>query len=114
MAIGRGGYVGLVRTADGNLNVARGCRSASLRYRRRSRRARLTGFCAKPGCRRLTARRGACLSRHSPADPQQPAIRLGAIFLLGDAAGYVEPFTGEGMGWAWRRPWRSVPYVHAY
>jgi flavin-dependent dehydrogenase len=22
------------------------------------------------------------------------------LFLLGDAAGYVEPFTGEGMGWA--------------
>ena len=22
------------------------------------------------------------------------------MFLVGDAAGYVEPFTGEGMGWA--------------
>ena len=22
------------------------------------------------------------------------------LFLVGDAAGYVEPFTGEGMGWA--------------
>ncbi|MEA5415485.1 NAD(P)/FAD-dependent oxidoreductase, partial [Synechococcus sp. BA-132 BA5] len=31
--------------------------------------------------------------------------------LLGDAAGYVEPFTGEGMGWALVGALAAVPLV---
>jgi flavin-dependent dehydrogenase len=27
-------------------------------------------------------------------------IARGRVFVAGDAAGYIEPFTGEGMGWA--------------
>jgi flavin-dependent dehydrogenase len=33
--------------------------------------------------------------------------------LLGDAAGYVEPFTGEGMGWALKAALSSTPLALA-
>ena len=33
------------------------------------------------------------------------------LFLVGDAAGYVEPFTGEGMAWAIRGGRAVVPFV---
>lgn len=41
--------------------------------------------------------------RATPTLTQRPT-RLGAerVLLIGDAAGYVEPFTGEGIGWALR------------
>ena len=34
------------------------------------------------------------------------------LFLVGDAAGYVEPFTGEGMGWALWGALALAPLVH--
>ena len=33
------------------------------------------------------------------------------VFVLGDAAGYVEPFTGEGMAWALAAAHAAVPWV---
>ena len=39
----------------------------------------------------------------------RPAAR--GIFVLGDAAGYVEPFTGEGMAWAFAGAEAVVPFV---
>ena len=39
----------------------------------------------------------------------RPAER--GIFVLGDAAGYVEPFTGEGMAWAFAGAEAVVPFV---
>jgi 2-polyprenyl-6-methoxyphenol hydroxylase-like FAD-dependent oxidoreductase len=38
-----------------------------------------------------------------------PAAR--GIFVVGDAAGYVEPFTGEGMAWAFAGAEAVVPFV---
>ena len=39
--------------------------------------------------------------RGTPPLTRRPRSRAGErIFLAGDASGYVEPFTGEGMGWA--------------
>ncbi|MEE8384643.1 MAG: NAD-binding protein, partial [Dehalococcoidia bacterium] len=35
------------------------------------------------------------------------------LFLVGDAGGYVEPFTGEGMGWALWGALALAPLVHA-
>ena len=34
------------------------------------------------------------------------------LFLVGDTAGYVEPFTGEGMGWARWGALALAPLVH--
>ena len=38
-----------------------------------------------------------------------PAAR--GVFVIGDAAGYVEPFTGEGMAWAFAGAEAVVPFV---
>ena len=37
----------------------------------------------------------------------------GRVFLIGDATGYIEPFTGEGMTWAIDDACRVVEHVHA-
>jgi menaquinone-9 beta-reductase len=39
-------------------------------------------------------------------------VAKGNIFLLGDATGYVEPFTGEGMSWAFKGAEVLVPLLH--
>ena len=39
----------------------------------------------------------------------RPAAR--GVFVLGDAAGYVEPFTGEGMAWAFAGAEAVVPFA---
>jgi flavin-dependent dehydrogenase len=99
MACGRYGYLGLVRLEDGRLDLAaafdphwvRDCggpgRAASA----------LLAEVAWPAVPRL-AELG---WRGTPALTRR-ARRLAAerLFLLGDAAGYIEPFTGEGMAWA--------------
>ncbi len=45
------------------------------------------------------------LTRHSPC------LAAERLFVLGDAAGYVEPFTGEGMAMAWVGANRIVPLL---
>ena len=35
-----------------------------------------------------------------PLTRRRALIARGRVFVAGDAAGYIEPFTGEGMGWA--------------
>ena len=100
MAVGRAGYVGVVRVEDGSLNVAAAFDPAFVR--------RL----GTPGsCRGRDPRRGRVRHR-SPRSKRlswQGTARLtrrtrplaeDRLFLLGDAAGYVEPFTGEGIAWA--------------
>lgn len=96
----RRGYLGLVRLADGTVNAAAAWNPASVRLAggpgalagevieraggdgREARAARWTGT--------------ALLSR------SRPSAVVGRAFLAGDAAGYAEPFTGEGMTWAIR------------
>lgn len=99
MACDDDGYVGLVRLADGRVDVAAALRSGS--------------EAAKAGS--PVERVGQLISRSSfpfalPSHISQmhttPALRRtrragnGRVVAIGDAAGYVEPFTGEGMTWA--------------
>ncbi len=98
MAVGSSGYVGLVRLADGQLHVAcaidpgvlSGCGPGAAA----STILAEAGFDPVPG---LAAARWqgttGLTSRTRPLADQR-------LFLLGDAAGYVEPFTGEGIAWA--------------
>lgn len=99
MACAKPGYVGLVRLEDGRLDVAAAFDVAQVRSRRGpGNTARFVldevGWPAPPGLERLDWRGTPLLTRQ--------ANRLAAprVFAVGDAAGYVEPFTGEGMAWA--------------
>jgi len=99
MACGEGGYVGLVRLEDGRLDIAAAFDAELVRREGGLPAAASSvldqaGFPAIPGMESLTWRGTPALTR--------TANRLSAhrALVLGDAAGYVEPFTGEGMAWA--------------
>ncbi len=99
MGVGKNGYVGLARVEDGRLNVAAAVDRQFL------------AECGTPG---LAATK--ILSEAGFSSPQtlldaewQGTVSLTRstrpvasrqVFVIGDAAGYVEPFTGEGMAWA--------------
>ncbi len=99
MACGRLGYLGMVRLGDGRLDVAAALSPALVREAggasAAARRVLEEAGVAKPpgfaharwtGTALLTRRRVRLWSRHT--------------LVVGDAAGYVEPFTGEGIAWA--------------
>jgi flavin-dependent dehydrogenase len=99
MASGPGGYVGLVRLEDGQLDVAAALdpmfakRAGGLGQAAQTILDR-AGLPKVPGLPSLAWRGTPALTRRAP--------RLAAerVLVLGDAAGYIEPFTGEGMAWA--------------
>ncbi len=99
LAYARAGYVGLVRLEDGRLDVATALDADAVRA------------AGGPG----PTAAGVLAEMGWPIPPRLPeqgwrgtaaltrrAAHLAAhrVFALGDAAGYVEPFTGEGMAWA--------------
>jgi len=99
LACGRDGYVGAVRLEDGQLDVAAALGRDSMRSAGGPGRAAESilndvGLAPIPGLREAAW-------RGTPALTRRPAAIAGdRFFVLGDAAGYVEPFTGEGMAWA--------------
>jgi flavin-dependent dehydrogenase len=98
MATGRGGYVGLVRIEDGRLDVAAAFDVAFLKGQGGLGPAAETvlgevGW-RVPHLAELPWKGTPALTRHAK---QLAGDRW---FAVGDAAGYVEPFTGEGMAWA--------------
>jgi 2-polyprenyl-6-methoxyphenol hydroxylase-like FAD-dependent oxidoreductase len=99
MAVGRGGYVGLVRVEDDRLDVAAAFDPAFVRANGGLGPAAAailgtTRWPALPGLADLPW-------KGTPALTRRPVTVAGhRLFAVGDAAGYVEPFTGEGMAWA--------------
>jgi flavin-dependent dehydrogenase len=98
MAVGSGGYVGAVRLEDGRLDVAAAFDAECVRREGLGRAA-----CA------VVKESGAPVIEGLDEAPWRgtPALTRSAKhiagrrwFAVGDAAGYVEPFTGEGMAWA--------------
>lgn len=97
MAVGRGGYVGLVRLPSGELDVAAALDAEFVRGRTLGRACDDLLEQAGLDAPRLRDRslHGTTTLTRTPA-----SVARGRVFAVGDAAGYVEPFTGEGMGWA--------------
>ncbi|QDT52415.1 hypothetical protein Pan44_04260 [Caulifigura coniformis] len=99
MAVGTGGYVGVAQAELGQFSLGAAIRPAVVKREgslgaavvRLLRDSGLAGF---PELAEL-AWHGTPLLKSNPS--QRSGSR---VFLVGDAAGYVEPFTGEGMAWA--------------
>lgn len=112
MAVGRGGYVGLVLREDGKLNLA-----AALDFsfiRQMSSPANAVRALLKE-CRMEKPDDIENLSWHgTPALTRRHAtLAYERLFLIGDAAGFAEPFTGEGIAWALASAKAVVSLVHA-
>lgn len=112
MALGEGGYVGVVRLGGDDLNLAAAVDPEFLRHWRRPATAaahllRQAGFPVPEGIADAPWHGTRPLTRFPRAVSEQ------RLFRVGDAAGYVEPFTGEGMAWAVRSAVEVAPLVHA-
>ena len=97
MHVGAGGYVGLAPMPDGELNVGM---ALPMHGMRGSSRARFEAAIAAipavartlAGSRRLSPIRGA-----APIGQRVSRVAGPGWLLVGDAAGFVDPFTGEGI-----------------
>ncbi len=99
MACARGGYVGIVQIENSQLEIAAAFDPEFLRRAGGSGKAaelviKQAGFPCVDGLAAM-AWRGTPALTHT-----QSRLAVTRLFVLGDAAGYVEPFTGEGMAWA--------------
>ena len=109
MAVGRDGYVGLTRTGGNSLNIAAALdRDAVRKSNPQSVCENILQEAGFPVTAEMLSGdwRGTIgLTRHR----QMPASTR--VLVVGDAAGYVEPFTGEGMAWAIRGAQAVVPFA---
>lgn len=99
MACGAQGYIGLVRLEDDRLNVAAAfdvpfLKSAGGPGQAAARVLEEVSWPGLPGVADLDWHGTPALTRSAPRIAEE------RLFVLGDAAGYIEPFTGEGLGWA--------------
>ncbi len=98
MVVDRAGYIGFTPLEDGSLDLAAALDPEAVRaaggpgalVARAFDRARIRGVSPEA----LEWRGTPVLTRR----PRRPYAER--ILAIGDAAGYVEPFTGEGIGWA--------------
>jgi len=99
MACGRSGYAGMVRVEHGHVAIAAALDRDYVRSEGGpgAAVARLLRESALPEVRDIEA-----LDWKGTPPLTRRATRLSAarVLVVGDAGGYVEPFTGEGMAWA--------------
>ncbi len=101
MACGAGGYVGMVRQEDARLNIAAAFDSAYLREFPHPGLA-VAEILQHAGLPPIDALRDARWHGTPRLTRCRTRVSAPRLLVLGDAASYVEPFTGEGMAWAMR------------
>ncbi|MGB0766625.1 MAG: NAD(P)/FAD-dependent oxidoreductase [Phycisphaeraceae bacterium] len=100
MHCGPGGYVGTVVLEDGSLDIAAAMTPAWVKAHRGP--AGAVEAIAKHPSLRSTTLQDLAWRATAPLTGGRQTRWLPRVFFLGDSAGYVEPFTGEGMAWAMR------------
>lgn len=100
MAVARGGYIGRVQLPDGTVDIAGALQPDAIKQaggrdaliqRIMTEAHGQAGNAFEPAT--ITWQGTPPLRRSRPAADHR-------LLIVGDAAGYVEPFTGEGIGWA--------------
>jgi flavin-dependent dehydrogenase len=99
MGVGPGGYAGLVRLEDGRLNIAAALTVARVQAEGGSAGAVGT-ILADAGLPPLVGLAAGRWQGVPALTRRRRKLSAVGVFVVGDAAGYVEPFTGEGMAWA--------------
>ncbi len=110
MRIGRAGYVGLVRDEHGRLNVGAALDPNALHGRSV---AEVVAEVVGEGPCAVALRDEPALGWKGtpPLTRDSGALDGRRLFRIGDAGGYVEPFTGEGIGWALAAGRAVAPFV---
>ncbi len=98
MAAATGGYCGAVRTEDGSVNLAAAVDPAAIQSAGGPRQC-LQQIFRESGVQVPQELETVSLRGTVPLTRRSLRITGPRLLLLGDAAGYVEPFTGEGMAW---------------
>ena len=112
MAVGSAGYVGTVLAEQDRVNVAAALDPVLVK----NRGSVGAGVAAVLHDAGLDVPAGLDeLEWHGTPPLTQRTIRpVGSrIFVIGDASGYVEPFTGEGMAWAIATSLAIVPFLQS-
>lgn len=99
MVVGRSGYVGVTRVELGQLNLAAALSVGSLRTGRRPGDT-VAQMLDEAGLEVPSELDEANWIGTPPLTRESQRWSARRLFLVGDATGYVEPFTGEGMSWA--------------
>jgi flavin-dependent dehydrogenase len=99
MAVGRRGYVGFVRLENGSLNVAAAFEKSLLRETG-SPAAAASQIMLESGFGGVPELQSAHWQGTIPLSRRTRPMAGDRFFVLGDASGYIEPFTGEGIAWA--------------
>ncbi|QDU93817.1 NAD(P)/FAD-dependent oxidoreductase [Lignipirellula cremea] len=112
MACALPGYVGLVRLEDGTLDLAAAFDRKALQASGSpgalaAQILKVAGLPAPPALETAAWKGTTLLTRRRS---KASGTRL---FILGDAAGYVEPFTGEGIAWAMQSAATVAPIAFA-
>ncbi|MCC6153442.1 MAG: FAD-dependent monooxygenase [Candidatus Hydrogenedentes bacterium] len=99
MACAKAGYVGACRREDGRLVLAAACDAAHIKMcgglsHAAAQILENSNYAAIPDIHEISWKGTPALTRTATT------LAARRAFVLGDAAGYVEPFTGEGMKWA--------------
>ena len=100
MFMGVGGYVGVVRMEEGRLHLAAAVHAGACRDAGGPGRMmmRLIGDCGV----QVPQLADAAILGTGPLTRRRRVIGGHRVLAAGDACGYVEPFTGEGIAWALR------------
>ncbi len=112
MAVAKFGYVGIVDVEDNQLDIAAAIDPTHL-HRTKSPLASLQCILESVGLPVPQELGHAVIKGTVPLTRTAKRITGHRIFLLGDATGYVEPFTGEGMAWALTAASAIIPLVVA-
>jgi len=112
MVVGPAGYVGLVRQEDHRLNVAAAFDAEWMRQHGSPERA-VRAHLEMAGMPRVPEGIHRGWRGTPPLTRRLSSLAEERLFLVGDAAGYVEPFTGEGMAWALWGALALAPLVQA-
>ena len=110
MAVTPQGYAGVVEIENNQLNLAAAIDPSCLN-KSNSPSDCLANIFRSAGVPMPQELQNATIKGTVPLTRSARRIAGHRMFLLGDSTGYVEPFTGEGMAWAFTAATAAIPFV---
>ena len=112
MAVNAHGYAGVVKLENGDLDLAAAFDTAFIR-KCGSPQAAAKNIITGAGLPFLETFEKGLWHGTAPFTRERHCLAAKRLFVVGDAASYGEPFTGEGIAWAIYGALQMVPYINA-